>query len=66
MLAYGENGRIVNVKATSIKYLYEKYADSGLFSYNLREHVAQKNVDEGIELTIKNDKDNFFGSITMG
>lgn len=69
MLAYGENGRIVNVKATSIKYLYEKYADSGLFSYNLREHVAQKNVDEGIELTIKNDKDNFWfynNGITIG
>lgn len=69
MLSYGENGRIVNVKATSIKYLYEKYADSGLFSYNLREHVAQKNVDEGIELTIKNDKDNFWfynNGITIG
>lgn len=69
MLAYGENGIIVNVKATSIKYLYEKYVDRGLFSYNLREHVSQKNVDEGIELTIKNDRENFWfynNGITIG
>ena len=68
-LSYGENGIIVNVKATSIKSLYEKHSDSGLFSYNLREHVSQKNVDEGIELTIKNDKDNFWfynNGITIG
>lgn len=69
MLSYGENGIIVNVKATSIKSLYEKHSDNGLFSYNLREHVSQKNVDEGIELTIKNDKDNFWfynNGITIG
>lgn len=68
-LSYGENGIIVNVKATSIKSLYEKHSDSGLFSYNLREHVSQKNVDEGIEFTIKNDKDNFWfynNGITIG
>ena len=59
MLAYGENGIIVNVKATSIKSLYEKHSENGLFSYNLREHVTDKGVDEGIEQTIKNDKDNF-------
>lgn len=68
-LSYGENGIIVNVKATSIKSLYEKHSDSGLFSYNLREHVSQKNVDEGIEFTIKNDKENFWfynNGITIG
>ena len=69
MLAYGENGIIVNVKATSIKSLYEKHSENGLFSYNLREHVADKSVDEGIEQTIKNDKDNFWfynNGITIG
>lgn len=69
MLAYSENGIIVNVKATSIKSLYEKHSENGLFSYNLREHVADKSVDEGIEQTIKNDKDNFWfynNGITIG
>ena len=69
MLAYGENGIIVNVKATSIKSLYEKHSENGLFSYNLREHVTDKGVDEGIEQTIKNDKDNFWfynNGITIG
>lgn len=69
ILSYGENGIIVNVKATSIKSLYEKYSDGGLFSYNLREHISQKNVDEAIESTIKNDKENFWfynNGITIG
>ena len=69
MSAYGENGIIVNVKATSIQSLYEKPSENGLFSYNLREHVADKSVDEGIEQTIKNDKDNFWfynNGITIG
>ena len=69
ILAYGENGIIVNVKATSIKSLYEKHSENGLFSYNLREHVTDKAVDEGIEQTIKNEKDNFWfynNGITIG
>ena len=40
-----------------------------MFSYNLREHVTDKGVDEGIEQTIKNDKDNFWfynNGITIG
>ncbi len=68
-LAYGENGIIVNVMASSIKTLYEKYGKTGLFSYNLREYISQKNVDDGIENTIKTDKDNFWfynNGITIG
>ena len=69
VLKYGENGLIVNVKATSIKYLYERYSETGLFSYNLREHISQKNVDDAIELTIKKERENFWyynNGITIG
>lgn len=68
-LNYGENGIIVNVRATSIKDLYTRYSEEGLFSYNLREHISQKNVDEAIELTIKQDSENFWfynNGITIG
>lgn len=69
MLAYGEDGVIVNVMASSIKILYEKYGKTGLFSYNLREFISQKSVDDGIKQTIKQEKDKFWfynNGITIG
>lgn len=69
VLKYGENGIIVNIKASSLKKLYTKHSKNGLFSYNLREHITQKNVDTGIEKTIKSEKDNFWfynNGITIG
>ena len=69
-LKYG-NGRgiIVNIRASSLKDLYQKYNRQGLFSYNLREHITQKNVDDAIDKTIRSDKDNFWyynNGITIG
>jgi len=69
VLSYGDDGIIVNIKASSLKKLFKKYSNSGLFSYNLREHIVQKSVDEGIEETIKNNRDNFWffnNGITIG
>lgn len=69
VLKYGENGIIVNIKASSLKKLYTKHSKNGLFSYNLREHISQKNVDSGIENTIKKDKENFWfynNGVTLG
>ena len=60
---------IVNAKASSIKRLYEKYRQNGLFNYNIREHITQKNVDDAIESTIKKEKDLFWflnNGITIG
>ena len=68
-LDYGENGVIVNIKASSLKKLYDKYGGIGLFSYNLREHISQKNVDDAIDDTIKNESDRFWfynNGITIG
>lgn len=69
ILSYGENGIIVNIKASSLKELYLKYENKGLFSYNLREHIRQKNVDDGIDKTIREEKDRFWyynNGITIG
>ena len=69
ILKYGDNGIIVNIKASSLKKLFEKYGANGLFSYNLREHISQKSVDDEIDNTIKNEKENFWSynnGITIG
>lgn len=69
VLSYGDDGIIVNIKASSLKKLFKKYSNSGLFSYNLREHIVQKSVDEGIEETIKSNSDKFWffnNGITIG
>ena len=68
-LIYNNNGLIVNIKASSLKKLYTKHSVRGLFSFNLREHISQKNVDNGIEETIKNEPENFWfynNGITIG
>ncbi len=68
-LRYGEDGIIVNIKASSLKKLFNKYKENGLFSYNLREHIRQKNVDDAISNTIKNERDKFWfynNGITIG
>ena len=71
-LAYGDGqGIIVNIHASSLleEALYEKYGRKGLFSYNLREHINQKNVDDAIDDTIAKEKDNFSyynNGITIG
>lgn len=69
ILHYGENGIIVNIKASSLKHLFTKHSSHGLFSYNLREHITQKSVDQGIEHTIKYEAEKFWfynNGITIG
>lgn len=68
-LSYGEDGVIVNIMASSLKELYIKKGKTGLFNFNLREHVSQKNVDDGIDETIKRQNDKFWyfnNGITIG
>ena len=69
-LAFGDGkGVIVNIRASSLKTLYQKYNKHGLFSYNLREHITQKNVDDAIDETIKKERDKFWyynNGITIG
>ncbi len=59
----GKNdGIIINVKAKSLKELFQKDGDNGLFGYNLREYITKNKleVDNAIKDTIKNEKENFW------
>ena len=56
------SGVILNIKANSLKELYQKEEDNGLFGYNLREYITKNKleVDDGIKSTIEKEKDNFW------
>ena len=70
MLSYQSGkGAIFTIKAFSLKELYEKKKTKGLFGYNLREQISQASVDDEIDKTIKDAKDNFWyynNGITIG
>lgn len=54
-----EDSVIVNVSALSLQDLYTRRRN-GLLGLNLRYYVKNKNVDTGIEETIKKDSENFW------
>ncbi len=53
-------GAIFSIKASSLKTLYGRYKDKGLFGYNLREHIKEKKVDSAIDKTINNKREDFW------
>lgn len=55
-----EKSAIVNITANSLKNIYRQYGQAGLFSMNLRFYVPKKNVDEGIEKSIREQGDRFW------
>lgn len=57
---YSQEGIICNVRASSVKDLYNKEKNKGLFIYNLREHVPSALVDNAIDRTIKNEPEKFW------
>lgn len=58
-LLYGEDAAIVNVSAFSIKALYAQY-NIQLLARNLRYHIAGRDIDKGIDDTIKNSPESFW------
>lgn len=57
-----ENGQgaVVNVSACDLKRLYSAYASKGLFNRNLRYYIKQKKVDEGINHSLKTNREQFW------
>lgn len=68
ILNYG-HGIIVNVSANSLKTLCVQNSKKGLFSFNLRGKISGIKVDNNIENTIANERDEFWyrnNGITIG
>ena len=53
-------GLMCNVWSTSIKQLYNKYQNNGLFDLNIRRYIPNKTVDKGIKETLEHERDNFW------
>ena len=58
-LLYGDNAAIVNVSAFSVKALYAQH-NIQLLARNLRYHIAGKDIDAGIEETIRTNPESFW------
>lgn len=56
----GDNGLLVNISALSVRNLYDKYRDEGLFEQNFRYFVRNKKIDDQINSSLKKKRDEFW------
>lgn len=53
-------GIMVNISSKSVTALYNKYHDNGLFDLNIRRYIKNKMVDEGINKSLKESREDFW------
>jgi hypothetical protein len=56
-IKYGETGLLVNVYANSLRTLFDKYRDQGLFEQNFRYFIRNKKIDDGINKSLTKKRD---------
>ncbi len=56
----GNNGLLVNISAISLRKLYDKYKDDGLFEQNFRYFIRNKKIDDQINESLKKKRDKFW------
>jgi len=59
-IEYGDNGILVSVSANSIKSLYDRYRERGLFEQNFRYFVRNKRIDNSINTSLREKRDKFW------
>ena len=55
-----DSGIIVNISSNSLKKLYSKYKDEGLFEQNFRYFVPNKRIDDNIKKSLRDKRDRFW------
>jgi hypothetical protein len=60
VIKYGDNGLLVNVWANSIKDLYDRFKDCGLFEQNFRYFVRNKRIDDNIRESLEKKRQIFW------
>ena len=59
-ISYHENGLIANVYANSLKDLYDRFKDRGLFEQNFRYYIGNKRIDDNINTSLKKKRELFW------
>lgn len=59
-ISYGENGILVNIYASSIRDLYDRFRDKGLFEQNFRYFIKNKRIDDNIKNSLSKKRDKFW------
>lgn len=57
---FGKNGMLVNVYANSIRDLFDRFRDKGLFEQNFRYYIKNKRIDDNIKSSLAKKRDKFW------
>lgn len=60
ILKYGEFGVLVNVSSNSLKDLYDKHRNKGLFEQNFRYFIRNKKIDDKITDSLQKKREDFW------
>ena len=59
-IKYGENGLLVNISSESIREMYDRFKDRGLFEQNFRYYIKHKKIDDNILKSLSSRRDDFW------
>ena len=59
-IKFGNNGLLVNLSANSLKSLYDRFKDEGLFEQNYRYFIRNKKIDDAIKKSLQQNKKDFW------
>ncbi|WP_412463842.1 AIPR family protein [Flavobacterium mekongense] len=59
-LKYGNFGILVNISSNSLKNLYDRYRNKGLFEQNFRYFIRNKKIDDKITGSLQRKRDDFW------
>lgn len=60
ILRFGDNGALVNISANSLRDIYDRFKDHGLFEQNFRYYIRNKKIDDNINNSLKKRRDGFW------
>jgi hypothetical protein len=64
-IEYGKNGILVSIFASSLKDVYDRFRDRGLFEQNFRYFIKNKKIDENIKKSLQ-ERRNIFWFLNNG
>ena len=60
VIKYGENGLLVNISSESIREMYDRFKDRGLFEQNFRYYIKNKKIDDNILKSLSDRREDFW------